>query len=89
VRHHQPRDRRRLGDPEQLKRTATVSGVDKPQKVYDAAAGDAYEAELQETMDAVEELSVDDVPRITVDGETYSPNHESEEMYAAVDASDD
>jgi hypothetical protein len=70
--------------PKQLERIATVSGVDDPQTVYDAVIGDVYETELQETMDAGEKLSVDDMPRLTVDGETYSPN-DAEKLHAAID----
>lgn len=75
--------------PDRLERVAKKADVDDPETVYDAAAGDAYQAELEETIDQVEELSVDDVPRVSVEGTVYSPTEETDELYAAIEAAVD
>ncbi|AGB38544.1 thioredoxin domain-containing protein [Natronococcus occultus] len=75
--------------PDRLKRVAKKSDVDDPETVYDAAAGDTYQAELDETVDQIEELSVDDVPQVSVEGTVYSPTKETDELYAAIEAAVD
>lgn len=72
--------------PKRLKHVAEKSDVADPEKVYDAAAGDAYQDELDETIDHVEEMAVDDVPRVSVEGTVYSPTKETDELYAAIEA---
>ncbi len=72
--------------PKRLEHVAEKADVDDPETVYDAASGDAYQDELDETVDEVEKMDVDDVPRVSVDDTVYSPTDETDELYAAIEA---
>lgn len=75
--------------PDRLERVAKKADVDDPEAVYEAAAGEAYQDELDETVEEIEKLSVDDVPQVSVEGTVYSPTKETDELYAAIEAAVD
>jgi protein-disulfide isomerase len=72
--------------PGRLEAIAKAANVKDPKKVYEAAAGDAYEKELQKMIDAVTDESVENVPKVSVEGDVYSPIDETDELYAAIEA---
>ncbi len=72
--------------PGRIETVALEAGVDDPEPIGEATEGDAYEDRLEETMERVHELPVSGVPRISVEGESYSPIVHQEELDEAIEA---
>lgn len=70
--------------PDRIETVAREAGVDDPESIGEATEGDAYEERLEETTEYVRELPISRVPRISVEGEPYSPNAQREELDDAI-----
>ncbi|MFC4438764.1 MULTISPECIES: DsbA family protein [Natrialbaceae] len=71
--------------PDRIEAVAREAGVDDPERIRAAVEDDAYEDRIEKTTEYVRELPVSRVPRISVEGEPYSPNAHREELDEAIE----
>ncbi|MDS0282640.1 DsbA family protein [Haloarcula onubensis] len=70
---NQPQERYEWGTPDLLARFAAAAGVDDPTAVRRAAAGEAYESRLRQTVASATEHGIWSVPRVEYDGAVTAP----------------
>lgn len=75
--------------PDRLGAIAAEAGFEAPDALAGIVESDAFEPQLEETVEVAERLSVTDVPRLEIQGEVYAPNLEPEETRGALEAAVD
>lgn len=73
-------------EPDRLRRVADEAGVEDHEQFARTVRSGAFEDQLEETMERVEERPITAVPRIAVDGDPYSPTAHRDDLVEAVEA---